>query len=549
MKQSVTDFLIIGSGVAGLQAALEASRGGKVLVVTKGPVRESSSGYAQGGVAVALRDEQDIESHYQDTIRSGNGLCRPEAVRVLIEEGAKCIRQLIAWGARFDKKGRVFAWTREAAHSRDRILRARGDATGEEIVKTLVQQVKARDRISSLPHTFTLDLVIIEGVCHGAVVLDQRRQIISLIWARAVILATGGAGQLFTRTTNPTVATGDGIAIAFRAGAVLEDMEFIQFHPTSLCLPGAPAILLSEAMRGEGAVLKNTKGEAFMSRYHPAKELAPRDIVARAIWQEMRRTLSSHVYLDLTHLDPSFVQKRFPKSYRACQRFQLDLAREPIPVAPSAHFIMGGVKTDLNGVTQIPGLYAAGEVACTGVHGANRLASNSLLEGLVFGRRAGKAAVRYARDEDSKQIRTPRSFHLPDYTGEASDIEAAQIRADLQECMWERVGIIRTEESLAQVLKALALWQDRRQVAPLSQSGMELKNMLTVAQLITLAAWLRKGSIGAHYREDHPTKGRGWKAHLVLGKERAMVCTEPARPARPAGGPVHYDRLWAGWCK
>jgi L-aspartate oxidase len=549
MKQTLTDFLIIGSGVAGLQAALEASRGGKVLVVTKGPVRESSSGYAQGGVAVALRDEQDIESHYQDTIRSGNGLCRPKAVRVLVEEGAKCIRQLIAWGARFDKKGRRFAWTREAAHSRDRILRAHGDATGEEIVKTLVQQVKASGRINSLPHTFTLDLVVQDGICRGAVVLDQRRQTVSLIRARTVILATGGAGQLFARTTNPAVATGDGMAIAFRAGAALEDMEFIQFHPTSLCLPGAPAILLSEAMRGEGAVLKNTKGEAFMSRYHPAKELAPRDIVARAIWQEMRKTRSPHVYLDLTHLDPSFVRKRFPTSYRACQKFKLDLAREPIPVAPSAHFIMGGVKTDLNGATRIPGFYAAGEAACAGVHGANRLASNSLLEGLVFGRRAGKAAVRYARDEDSKRIRTPRSIHLPDYCGEISDIEAAKIRSDLQECMWERVGIIRTEESLAQALKALALWQDQRRALPLSQSGMELKNMLTVAQLITFAARLRKGSIGAHYREDYPTKGRGWKAHLVLAKEHAMDCTERAKPARPLGGPVHYDNLSAGWCK
>lgn len=549
MKQSATDFLVIGSGVAGLQAALEASRGGRVLVITKGPVLESSSGYAQGGVAVALRDEQDIESHYQDTIRSGNGLCRPEAVRVLVEEGAKCIRQLIAWGARFDKKGRSFAWTREAAHSRDRILRARGDATGEEIVKTLVQQVKAREWVSPLPHTFTLDLVIMEGVCRGAVVLDQRRRIVALIWARAVILATGGAGQLFARTTNPAVATGDGMAIAFRAGAVLEDMEFIQFHPTSLCLPGAPAILLSEAMRGEGAVLKNTKGEAFMSRYHPAKELAPRDIVARAIWQEMRRTLSPHVYLDLTHLDPSFVRKRFPKSYRACQKFQLDLAREPIPVAPSAHFVMGGVKTDLNGATRIPGLYAAGEVACSGVHGANRLASNSLLEGLVFGRRAGKAAVRYARDNDGKPIRVPRSFHLPNDAGEASDNETARLRVDIQECMWERVGIMRTEESLVQTLKALALWRDRGQSAPLSQTGTELKNMLTVAHLITLAAWLRKGSIGAHYREDYPTKGRGWKAHLVLGKGRAMVCTEPARPVRSAGEPVNHDGVWAGWCK
>jgi L-aspartate oxidase len=549
MKQSVTDFLVIGSGVAGLQAALEASRDGKVLVVTKGPLKESSSGYAQGGVAVALRDKQDIESHYNDTLRSGNGLCRPEAVRILVEEGGKCIRQLIARGARFDKKGRAFAWTREAAHSRDRILRAHGDATGEEIVKTLVHQVESRKRISPLSHTFTLDLVIIDGVCRGAIVLDQRKQTISLIWARAVILATGGAGQLFARTTNPAVATGDGMAIAFRAGAALEDMEFIQFHPTSLCLPGAPAILLSEAMRGEGAVLKNTKGEAFMSRYHPAKELAPRDIVARAIWQEMRKTRSSHVYLDLTHLSPSFVRKRFPTSYRACQKFHLDLSREPVPVAPSAHFIMGGVKTNLNGATRIPGFYAAGEAACAGVHGANRLASNSLLEGLVFGQRAGKAAVRYARSSGSKAVRTPQPFSLPDYTGETPDIEGAKIRADLQECMWENVGIIRTEESLVRALKDLATWQDRRRAAPLSQTGMELKNMLTVSGLITLAAKLRKGSIGAHYRKDHPKKGKGWKAHLVLGKERTTVCTEPAKSGRLPGGLVHYGNLWAGWCK
>jgi L-aspartate oxidase len=548
MKQSETDVLIIGSGVAGLQAALEASRSGKVLIVTKGPLSESSSGYAQGGVAVALRDEKDIESHYRDTLRSGNGLCRPETVRILVEEGAKCIRQLIARGARFDKKGRAFAWTREAAHSRDRILRAHGDATGEEIVKTLVQQVAARDRIHTLPHTFTLDLITIDGSCRGAVVLDQRRQAVSLIWARAVILATGGAGQLFARTTNPAVATGDGMAIAFRAGAALEDMEFVQFHPTSLCLPGAPAILLSEAMRGEGALLKNTKGEAFMSRYHPARELAPRDIVARAIWREMRRTRSPHVFLDLTHLNPSFVRKRFPTSYRACQRFHLDIARDPIPVSPGAHFIMGGVKIDLNGATRLPGLYAAGETACAGVHGANRLASNSLLEGLVFGQRAGKAAGRYARSSNRERLGSPGSFRFPDHFGESSDVETAKIRTDLQECMWEQAGIIRSEEGLARVLKAIALWQDRMGAASLSQSKIELNNMLTVAQQIALAAEIRKGSIGAHYREDYPGKGKGWKAHLVIGKERATVCTERVRGRQPAG-PLHYDNLWAGWCK
>jgi L-aspartate oxidase len=555
MKHSVTDFLIIGSGVAGLQAALEAARSGKVLIVTKGPLKESSSGYAQGGVAVALRDEQDIESHYQDTIRSGNGLCRPEAVRILVEEGAKCIRQLIARGAQFDKKGRAYAWTREAAHSRDRILRAHGDATGEEIVKTLVRQVAAKDRISTLPHTFSLDLIVIDGICRGAVVMDQRKKTVSLIWARAVVLATGGAGQLFARTTNPAVATGDGMAIAFRAGAALEDMEFVQFHPTSLCLSGAPAILLSEAMRGEGAVLKNTQGEAFMSHYHPAKELAPRDIVARAIWREMQKTRSSHVYLDLTHLGLSFVRKRFPTSYRACQKFNLDLARDPIPVAPSAHFIMGGVKTDLNGATRIPGLYAAGEAACVGVHGANRLASNSLLEGLVFGQRAGKAAVRHARNTGTEPV---RFFRLPDYSGKTSPVETMKVRADLQECMWEQVGIVRTKESLIRALRALAAWLDQKCAASLSQPEIELNNMLTVAQLIALAAKLRTGSIGAHYREDYPQKGRGWKVHWVLGRERTTVCTEPGRldrlpdgrgQAGLSGGLVHYDNLWAGSCK
>ena len=511
-------------------------------MVTKGPTRESSSGYAQGGVAVALNGEQSIKSHYQDTLRSGKGLCRPEAVRILVEEGATCIRRLIAWGTRFDKKGRSFAWGREAAHSRDRILHAHGDATGEEMVKTLVQQVTDGSQIHLLPHTFTLDLVLIDGVCRGAVVLDQRQQSLSVIWARAVILATGGIGQLFARTTNPAVATGDGMAIAFRAGAVLEDMEFIQFHPTSLCLPGAPAILLSEAMRGEGAVLKNTKGEAFMYRYHRDQELAPRDIVARAIWQEMRKTYSHHVYLDLTHLDPLFVRNRFPKSYRTCRKFRLDLAREPIPVAPSAHFVMGGVKTDLDGTTQVPGLYAAGEVACTGVHGANRLASNSLLEGLVFGRRAGRAAVRYAKEQGDTQTGAPRSFKLTHTARDVSDRKAAQLRENLKEQMWERVGIIRTEEPLEETLKALALFEIGGDAMPLSQSGMELKNMLAVARFVTLAAWLRKGSVGAHYRADYPFRGKRWKSHLVLGKERVKVCTQRTRL-------VNHGGVWAGWCK
>src|SRR5512143_149621 len=391
-----TDFLIIGGGVAGLRAAIELARSGEVLVVTKDAPSESSSEYAQGGVAVALSDEDEISIHFEDTIKAGDGLCLRKAVGTLVEEGPTRIRELILWGAEFDKEGTKLAFTQEAAHSKRRILHAQGDSTGREIMRVLTDKVRSAGSVSKIDYAFTRDLIIQDGRCIGAVVCLQAQKKVLVISAQAVLLATGGAGQLFERTTNPAVATGDGMAMAYRAGAALVDMEFVQFHPTALFREGAPQFLLSEAMRGEGGMLKNIHGLRFMDGYHPARELAPRDVVTRAIHAEMAVTGSSHVYLDMTHLNADYIIQRFPRIYRTCKNLGIDIAREFIPVSPAAHYLMGGVRTDLWGATSVPGLFAAGETACTGVHGANRLASNSLLEGLVFGERAGLAAARYA---------------------------------------------------------------------------------------------------------------------------------------------------------
>src|SRR5512144_559704 len=392
-----TDFLIIGGGVAGLRAAIELARNGEVLVVTKDAPSESSSEYAQGGVAVALSDEDEISIHFEDTIKAGDGLCLRKAVGTLVEEGPTRIRELILWGAEFDKEGTKLAFTQEAAHSKRRILHAQGDSTGREIMRVLTDKVRSAGKVSKIDFSFTRDLIVQDGRCIGAVVCQEALKKVLVISARAVLLATGGAGQLYERTTNPAVSTGDGIAMAYRAGAALVDMEFVQFRPTVLFRKGAPQFLLSEAMRGEGGMLRNVYRERFMDRYHPARELAPRDVVTRAIHAEMALTGSSHVYLDVTHLFDKYLMWRFPRIYRTCKDLGIDISREPIPVSPAAHYIMGGIKTNLWGATTVKGLFAAGEAACTGVHGANRLASNSLLEGLVFGERAGLAAARYAR--------------------------------------------------------------------------------------------------------------------------------------------------------
>jgi L-aspartate oxidase len=520
------DFLVIGSGVAGLRAAIELSRQGRVLMLTKGHPLESSSSYAQGGVAVAMSEEDDVAVHLTDTLTAGHGLCRPEAVRVLVEEGPDRIQELIGWGAQFDKIGGKFAFAKEAAHSRSRILRARGDATGNEMVRVLMAEARRHKEIQRLDHHFTVDLVITDGTCTGALVLDEASRTRTVIPASAVLLTTGGAGQVYARTTNPPSATGDGIAMALRAGAVLEDMEFVQFHPTALYLPSSPPFLLSEAIRGEGGRLRNIKGELFMHRYHAGGPLAPRDIVARAIWSEMASTRSRHVYLDVTHLSATFIKRRFPTIYSTCLRYDIDITEEWIPVSPSAHYLMGGVWTDTSGATSLPGLFAAGEVACSGVHGANRLASNSLLEGLVFGARSALAAISFA-----SQSRRPAPPLLSPRDLDAGPLcvlnDAEKLRSSLRRLMWGKVGLVRTGDSLAAATAQLSRWE-RVVARPFStRRDLEVKNLIGVARCITTAALGRENSVGAHYRADFPEATRpGWRQHSRLEREDLLTASE-----------------------
>ncbi|HEY6972961.1 MAG TPA: L-aspartate oxidase [Nitrospiraceae bacterium] len=527
------DFLVIGSGVAGLRAAVELAPKGRVLVLTKGHPLQSSSIHAQGGVAVAMSEEDDVSIHLTDTLKAGHGLCRKEAVRVLVEEGPERIQELIKWGARFDKAGGKFAFAREAAHSRSRILRARGDATGNEMVRALIAQVNRQKNVQRLDYHFTVDLAVEGGRCCGAVVLDESSGRQFILPARAVVLSTGGAGQIFARTTNPPNATGDGIAMALRAGAVLQDMEFIQFHPTALYLPSSPPFLLSEAMRGEGGQLRNSKGELFMHRYHPMGALAPRDIVSRAIWAEMAATKARHVYLDVTHLGADFVKRRFPTIYATCLRYDIDITEEWIPVSPSAHYMMGGVWTDVNGATTVPGLFAAGEVACSGVHGANRLASNSLLEGLVFGARAAEAAVAFAGRHNVPSLSSYEAAIRPGQFGTLEDAE--KLRSSLRRTMWGQVGIIRSGESLIRACAQLSRWAQIVSQPFASRAALEVKNMVQVAQCVAEAALWRENSVGAHYRSDFPQAKRvGWQQHSRV----SMVDGVSERKVRKARGLV-----------
>jgi len=515
-----TDYIVIGSGVAGLRAAIELGRHADVLVITKDRLSESSTEYAQGGVAVALSDEDEIGLHYSDTIAAGDGLCDEANVSTLVTEGPERIMELISWGAKFDKEGSKLAFTREAAHSHKRILHAHGDSTGKEIQRALVAKARSSRRITKYDFSFTVDLIVRDGAVVGALVLREREKRLVAVYAKAVVLATGGCGQLYQRTTNPPVATGDGMAIAYRAGATMVDMEFVQFHPTSLFVPLAPQFLLSEAMRGEGGFLVNAKGERFMPGYHEKAELAPRDVVSRAIDSEMRKTRTDHVYLDLRHLGAAFLKKRFPRIYSTCLVYDKDITEELIPVSPAAHYMMGGVMTDASGATDVPGLFAAGEVACTGVHGANRLASNSLLEGIVFGARAGATAAAYGRGVRLGRA-TPEDVC---YKGrKPGNLDTVKARTSLRRLMWSKVGIIRCGVSLTEAEARLERLAGLEDVAYLTRHELELRNMALTGLLIAEAALVRKGSVGAHYRSDFKTKGRSWKRHTTFKRDRAAT--------------------------
>ena len=504
------DYLIVGSGIAGLRAVAELSGAGDVLILTKAEPEEGNTGYAQGGIAAAVGPGDSPELHASDTLAAGDGLCDERAVHALVEDGPRFVRELMDWGARFDRgaDGEP-SLAIEGAHSVRRVLHAR-DATGREIGSVLYKRMAAMPRVRTHAHARAVDLVIEHGRCTGVKFLADDGTM-AVATAKAVLLATGGAGHVYRDTTNPAVATGDGIAMAYRGGARVTDLEFVQFHPTALRLPGEPRFLLSEALRGEGARLLNADGEPFMTRYEPAGDLASRDRVSRGIVRETERT--GAVYLSMEHLDAAFVHARFPLISEACRRVGLDVARDRIPVGPAAHYVMGGVQTDIDGRTSIPGLYAAGEVACTGVHGANRLASNSLLEGLVFGARAGCAMRDDAPEswpiEPSKVIEFDALRHRrADPPGEC---DGAFTIPEVQDLMWRQVGLFRDRAGLAGALATLdPAWRtiDARIAAaePLDIATWRAASILTVGRLIARAALRREESRGGHFRADFPQR-------------------------------------------
>lgn len=514
------DFVVIGSGIAGLRAAIALAPIGRVLILTKAEPTESNTGYAQGGIAVALGDDDSPALHAADTVKAGDGLCDEDSVRVLVEQGPPYVTELVEWGTRFDRDadGRL-SRGREAAHSVRRVLHA-GDTTGREIARVLWNRVSALPTVETANHALVTELLVEDGRVAGVRFFDQLgfpRD----ARARATLLATGGAGHVFKETTNPPVATGDGVALAFHAGAHVADLEFVQFHPTALNVRGAPRFLISEALRGDGARLINGRHQAFMTRYHPDGDLAPRDVVARSIVREMELT-GGLVFLSLSHLDPDYVVRRFPTIADMCRQISLNLAVDPIPVGPAAHYVMGGVQTDQWGRTSIPGLFAAGEVACTGVHGANRLASNSLLEGLVFGARAAlamqqppSAAVACGQWLTATSAAAQGSRQLP--TTDYPPLTTSQVR----DLMWKSVGLFRSADGMRDAVAKLdAAWVAHRRALDGARAddadAWKQFNLVTVARLIARAALRRQESRGAHYREDFPRRDDvDWKVHYI----------------------------------
>jgi L-aspartate oxidase len=537
------NYIVVGSGIAGLYAALTAKEHGSVLVLTKGSIDEANTKYAQGGIAAAIADDDSPELHLEDTLIAGAGLVNREAAEILTNAAPARILDLVNFGVPFDSVDGEVELGKEGAHSRRRILHAGGDSTGAHIELTL-SEVAQHSNITILEHSQAMDIVLEDGAAAGVVALDARNNTTEEFICDHLVLATGGCGQLYRVTTNPPVATSDGVALGYRAGAEIADMEFIQFHPTALRLAGAPVFLISEAMRGEGALLFNVDGDRFMPNYDERAELAPRDIVARAIVSEMARTQSDRVYLDVTHISPGRISVRFPQITSYCARYGLDITKERIPVSPAAHYTMGGVRTNTWGETNIRNLYAAGETACTGVHGANRLASNSLLETIVFAKRVvertldpnrapmpaygGTVSVPDSLDEARKTGVYRAGDGTPTRIGAPARAlpfaEMALSLSNLQALMWDKVGIVRDGPGLAEAALTLAMWH-RSAPQPTDRPSQELANLLLTARIVTEAALLRQESRGAHYRTDFPEPLDSWRHSIVFRKGIASLQT------------------------
>lgn len=529
MKEE-SDFLVIGSGIAGLSFAIQAANHGRVALVTKQEIRESATNYAQGGIASVFSKEDTFDSHIQDTLVAGAGICHEDVVKLVVEEGPGVIKNLIDWGVEFTTSGDSYHLTREGGHSQRRIFHA-DDLTGRAIERALVTAAKQNPNIKIYEHHVAIDLITQSKVvkkkltpnrCLGAHVLDASSNTVKTFIAKITFLATGGAGKVYLYTSNPDVASGDGVAMAYRAGASIANMEFMQFHPTTLYHPQAKSFLISEAVRGEGAILRRRDGVAFMDKYHRLKDLAPRDIVARAIDNEMKTHGDDCVYLDITHKDPAFIKSRFPNIYETCLKFNLDMTREPLPVVPAAHYLCGGVVSDKNGETDIKHLYAVGEVAFTGLHGANRLASNSLLEAAVYAGRAYRHAIEQLKNDRFE------TFEIPDWdsgTATNSDemVVVSQNWDEIRRCMWNYVGIVRSNKRLARAMSRVKLIQE--EIAQyywdfiITSDLLELRNISTVAELIILCAQQRKESRGLHYNIDYPERDNdNYKKDTIIKK-------------------------------
>ncbi|MCG8585433.1 MAG: L-aspartate oxidase [Pirellulales bacterium] len=505
------DVLVVGGGLAGLRAALAIDPKLSVLVITKDTLRQSNSNYAQGGIAGVMDPEDTFDNHIADTMTAGGSLCNQEIVEIVCREAPARIQELVEWGTHFDEEKGEIALGREGGHSHHRIVHALGDATGKEVMRAVIDHLHEQPNITVIENTFTIDLLTSAGSCRGALVWNERAGK-TLVWAKQTILCTGGIGQVYRETTNPTVATGDGHAAAYRAGAELRDMEFVQFHPTVLYIAGSSRHLISEAIRGEGAYLVDNNSHRFMADYDERLELAPRDVVSASIASQMTKTRHSNVYLDLSHLDPERVRKRFPGIAKMCHKFGLDLTTDRIPVRPGAHYMIGGLTVDREGRTTLPGLWAAGEVTSSGLHGANRLASNSLLESLVYGAHAGEGATKAAHEMPDDFAAVPLSNPAAEQQGEPLDL--VDIRNALQSLMWRHVGVKRDEPRLAEAEETIERWC--RYVLPrqfADPTGWELQNMLTISRVIISAALAREETRGVHLRTDFPAMLPAWERH------------------------------------